>query len=246
MRFYFSFGILLCFICLIAIPMFSFGMPYSDEEINIVEEEYPISNYYKTKISYSLTHDDSIAVLISLLEDKMKGCNLSDDIDIIIEKTIGIKLEKNQKQKNILIDFDDNHNHEIEIYTDDQNQNVKQHDNNLLNTGNPIYTETKMVNLYKVILKVMEVQEKSLRESLYNGDESNSGTITYSYARQIFTDKKFFNGTLFGHKTNEVLNNYTDEQNQIKYNELLKDIVKMILEFGDDDEFISTMLYICI
>ncbi|XP_050534450.1 uncharacterized protein LOC126901752 [Daktulosphaira vitifoliae] len=177
MRFYFCFGILLCFICLIIIPKFSTGMPSSSGStsnnesdpsvVNNNEQMYPITNYYVDKVKNSVLNLPYV--------EFFRRC---------------FKI--------------------INFWT---------------RSDQPDRTPNELIN---IMTEALQKEENILKESLCGCDVKNNDTITKKDALKVFTNKKCFKGKLFGNELNNVLNMYTDPQNQVKYKELLKNIVTHI------------------
>ncbi|XP_050547234.1 uncharacterized protein LOC126908933 [Daktulosphaira vitifoliae] len=92
-------------------------------------------------------------------------------------------------------------------------------------TDEPEITSSDLIN---IMTEALQKEENILKESLCRYDVKKNGTITIKDAEKVFTNNKCFKGKLFGNELNNVLNVYTDPQNQVKYNELLENIVKHI------------------
>ncbi|XP_050534443.1 protein PFC0760c-like isoform X2 [Daktulosphaira vitifoliae] len=168
MRFYFSFGILLCFIFLITIPKFSFGLPCSDEETNIndidpissevnnndpIQDKYPISTYFSNIMS---------GYLWKLVNDDENG--YEDDMNKFYDDVRDSK-KYNKKLRTIL----------LRLITNMNNDNKKE-----------------LIKEYiSYILKHMQNDEADLKKKLRQISIKSNGTVKIDYVKRIMENPLF-------------------------------------------------------
>ncbi|XP_050522413.1 uncharacterized protein LOC126895003 isoform X1 [Daktulosphaira vitifoliae] len=206
MGFYFCSGIFLCFMCVITLPIFSTGKPCSDEET---------SNNKSNQID---------------VEELFKKRNEIDDDEF------EALTEKNEKENPISFYYGQLMSHKYE------NQELKDDDVNILQIKEFVEkqyashegydSDEEEANIGAISYFIfgnyyfcLKPKEDAFYEQLRAGDKKNNGTVSKEYAKEVILRCELFNGRLKDDKLDDLLNKYTNQDNEFNYNDMKKNII---------------------
>ncbi|XP_050541531.1 uncharacterized protein LOC126905646 isoform X2 [Daktulosphaira vitifoliae] len=202
MDFYFCFGILLCFICLITIPTFSDVVPNFNK--NELEEKYGSNE----EIHYSA--EDNRAINDFFIPSNQKNYPFSFfGLQYLLVQLFNISVENDK------IIFKRKENTELKPRKD-----------------NSMVAEIAMSNKSdnEVISHIVkEFEQNKIYEAAFNDyfrsyDEENNGTVPNEIAKEILPYTSLFADQNSSEFSNELLKKYTNNQNRFEYEKMIKNV----------------------